>query len=213
MSIAYVTFQCFLRWLIRNISWLETLELAWHHQVMGCEKGLNNNNYPVSVLAWTTLCQQPGTEQCQLSCVQPRMQHLRYHWVTCLCHSLLTFISLGLSLFVLFSPCEGSVVTVGLPVQIWWHQQLLLSTLQFVPWEAKYLCWDHPGCAALPLHAKGQFCAFLRYKDSPVGSPGALRKPEALISFSKYTWADSGLCKSKTKAAIHEYNCLFARIL
>lgn len=147
---------------------------------------------------------------------QPRVHHLRYHCVTCLCHSLPTFTWLVLSLFVVFSPCESSVLIVGLPVQIWWHQQLLLSTLQFVTWEAKCLCWDHPGCVALPFHAKGQFCAFLSYKDSSwcsVRSPGALREPEAFINFSKYTWADSGLWKSKSKAAIHECNCLFARIL
>lgn len=144
------------------------------------------------------------------------MHHLRSHCVACLCHALPTGIWLVLRLFVAYAPCESSVLIVGLPVQIWWHQQLLLSTLQFVALEAKFLCWDHSDCVALPFHAKGQFCAFLMYKDNSgcsVGSPGALRKPEALINFPKYTWADCGHCKSKATAAMHKHNCLFARIL
>lgn len=62
MSIAYGTFGCFLRWLIRMISWLGTLNWPDITESWAMKELLNSKHCPISLLAWTSSAQQPGEE-------------------------------------------------------------------------------------------------------------------------------------------------------
>lgn len=160
---SYVTSDCFLKWLIRRISWLETLELAWHHQVMGYERTIKLSFFITGLdqlcpAAWGGAA---GTEEL-------RIHHLRYHCYT-VCATLFHFhLACFKSLCGVFSLWKFSSdcgVACG---------DLLASTASLVHIRnydlGSQVCWDHSGCVALPFHAKGQFWTFLMYKDSRIGA-------------------------------------------